>query len=85
MANQDIDRLSSAHFSNNLVLVDLSTNCLRFVPNEIYLLSKLRVLRLANNFIEEVSQSVGNLRSLEEFNLAENRLDGIPSEIGLCT
>jgi len=40
---------------------------------------------MANNFIEEVSQKVGNLKSLEELNLAENRLDRIPSEIGLCT
>ena len=35
--------------------------------------------------MEEVSPSIGNMKSLEELNLAENRLDAIPSEIGLCT
>jgi ankyrin repeat protein len=61
--------------------LDLRSNKLEVIPDEICCLVHLKVLRLDQNLISAVSDSITSLESLEMLTLAYNSLFNIPSNI----
>ncbi|OIW20475.1 hypothetical protein TanjilG_11878 [Lupinus angustifolius] len=66
----------------NLLVLDLHSNQMRFLPNSIGCLSKLKVLNVSANFIESLPKTIENCRSLEELNCNFNKLSELPDTIG---
>jgi Leucine-rich repeat (LRR) protein/Ca2+-binding EF-hand superfamily protein len=66
--------------------LDLSHNRLDHFPGgEIDSLGALEILRLNNNDIRELPDSMGGLRSLKRLDLSQNRLEALPAAMGNCT
>ncbi|KAF9950160.1 hypothetical protein BGZ70_001480 [Mortierella alpina] len=63
----------------NLLNLDLHTNELRHLPEQLGCLKSLRRLNLAINKIEEIPASIGQLQLLEWLNLNDNKLTTLPS------
>ncbi|KAK7388162.1 hypothetical protein VNO78_22970 [Psophocarpus tetragonolobus] len=67
----------------NMVVLDVHSNQLRYLPNSIGCLSKLKVLNVSGNLIEYLPKTIENCRSLEEVNANFNKLIQLPESIGL--
>ncbi|CAO3566141.1 unnamed protein product [Mortierella alpina] len=65
----------------NLLNLDLHTNELRHLPEQLGCLKSLRRLNLAINKIEEIPASMGQLQLLEWLNLNDNKLTNLPSSM----
>jgi Leucine-rich repeat (LRR) protein len=68
-----------------LQMLLLNGNSLRFIPNEISLLTNLTHLTISHNDIESLSFDIGSLTKLRKLYMYENRLQSISSEISLLT
>lgn len=66
----------------NLEEICLYGNQLKFLPDTIGCLDKLRVLYLRNNLFEDFPTPILKLRSLEVLDLDENYLTALPEAIG---
>ncbi|KRY57589.1 Leucine-rich repeat protein soc-2 [Trichinella britovi] len=66
----------------SLVELNLSTNQLRLLPDDIDKLQNLEILIMSNNYIKRLPSSIGNLKKLRELDLEENELESLPNEIG---
>ncbi|XP_003379446.1 putative leucine Rich repeat-containing domain protein [Trichinella spiralis] len=66
----------------SLVELNLSTNQLRLLPDDIDKLQNLEILIMSNNYIKRLPLSIGNLKKLRELDLEENELESLPNEIG---
>lgn len=67
----------------NMVELNLGTNQLTKIPDDIQLLQSLEVLILSNNSLKRLPQTIGNLRKLRVLDLEENKLDSLPNDIGM--
>ncbi|XP_027915575.1 plant intracellular Ras-group-related LRR protein 6-like [Vigna unguiculata] len=66
----------------NMVVLDVHSNQLRYLPNSIGCLSKIKVLNVSGNLIEYLPKTIENCRSLEELNANFNKLIQLPENIG---
>ena len=66
----------------SLTELNLSTNQLKVLPDDIDKLVNLEVLILSNNQLKRLPSQIGNLKKLRELDMEENQLDGLPNEIG---
>ncbi|KAI1315924.1 hypothetical protein EDD11_000174 [Mortierella claussenii] len=66
---------------SNLLNLDLHTNDLRRLPDQLGCLTSLRRLNLAINKIVEIPNSIGQLRLLEWLNLNDNKLVNLPESM----
>ncbi len=55
---------------------------IKIVPKAIYMLKRLKDLRLSYNQITSISTKIGNLKNVETLDLCHNHLEKIPSQIG---
>jgi len=62
--------------------LDLSNKGITELPNEIGLLTNLKLLDLSYNEIEEIPESICNLKNLEAVYLLRNNVSKLPAEIG---
>ncbi|CAM3381652.1 leucine-rich repeat domain-containing protein [Stackebrandtia soli] len=67
---------------DNAVELDLSDRRLKAIPEQVFLLPRLKRLNLADNRIEAIPAIITNLTDLEELNLAGNSLTALPDHIG---
>jgi Leucine-rich repeat (LRR) protein len=65
-----------------LKVLQLGSNRIQNVPNQIGLLSNLQELSLHSNNIATIPPNIGLLSKLQILNLGSNQLQTIPSEIG---
>ncbi|KAL1922353.1 uncharacterized protein VTP21DRAFT_9892 [Calcarisporiella thermophila] len=70
------------HSAKKLVNLDLHTNALKCLPEEIRLLKNLRRLNLAINVLTALPESIGELKGLEWLNLNDNKLQSLPDALG---
>ncbi len=56
--------------------------CIDFFPEEITMLTSLKKLNFAWNFLKKLPKSICNLKSLKELDLIGNKLTSLPKEIG---
>lgn len=62
--------------------LNLSTNQLKVLPEDIEKLVNLEILVLSNNQLKKLPNQIGNLKKLRELDLEENDLETVPTEIG---
>ena len=55
------------------------------VPKEVYVMKRLKTLRLSDNEIEGVQPAIANLQNLDELDLRNNVLAKLPPDLGLCS
>ncbi len=84
------NRIGSLDDSNidalvSLERLDLSTNGLLGLPEEIGDLSKLEYLVAEGNQLEFLPKAIGNLKRLSHLNLSANLISELPIEISGCT
>ena len=65
-----------------MVELNLGTNQLTKIPDDIKNLAALETLILSNNLLRRVPASVGRLKKLKVLDLEENKLESLPQEIG---
>ncbi|KAK0090968.1 hypothetical protein PV326_003945 [Microctonus aethiopoides] len=73
--------LNHINIQNNLQLLDLSENHLKYLPKQIGKLSKLVTLLLNKNELKILPASIGRLSSLTYLNVGHNLLTSIPGSI----
>ncbi|XVF19080.1 hypothetical protein REPUB_Repub11eG0079400 [Reevesia pubescens] len=66
----------------NVVVLDVHSNQLKFLPNSIGCLSKLKLLNVSGNLLQTLPKTIQNCRSLEELNTNFNKLTMLPETIG---
>ncbi|KAK8486163.1 hypothetical protein V6N11_019986 [Hibiscus sabdariffa] len=66
----------------NVVALDVHSNQLKFLPNSIGCLSKLKTLNVSGNLLRSLPKTIENCRSLEELNANFNILTKLPESIG---
>ncbi|KAL8160758.1 hypothetical protein V2J09_002295 [Rumex salicifolius] len=66
----------------NVVVLDVHSNQLTWLPNSIGCLSKLKLLNLSGNLLRAIPKTIENCRSLEELNANFNNLTALPETIG---
>ena len=64
-----------------MVELNLGTNQLTVIPDDIQYLQKLEVLILSNNLLKKLPSTIGNLQNLTVLDLEENKLELIPDDI----
>lgn len=65
-----------------LEFLDISSNKLKQIPNEIRRFKKLKRLWISYNCIESVSECIGELKELEDLCICGNKLEKLPRSIG---
>lgn len=65
--------------------LNLSLNCLCFLPCSVALLQNLVVLNLWGNQLTSLPPEIGQLRNLEVLFAYHNHLADVPEELGSCT
>ncbi|XP_030753411.1 leucine-rich repeat protein 1 [Sitophilus oryzae] len=65
----------------NLVLLDLRSNELKFVPDQIIKLQSLVTLHLSDNSLKSLPVGIGSLRNLKSFYASNNLLSKLPGSI----
>lgn len=60
----------------NMVELNLGTNSISKLPDDIQCLQQLEILILSNNLLKKIPSTIGNLRKLRVLDLEENRLEG---------
>lgn len=68
---------------DSVLILDLSKQKRKVIPEEIRQFKNLRYLRLSRNDIRELPVWIGELQELRRLDLSNNRLRSIPAEIGL--
>ncbi|MDC7233476.1 MAG: leucine-rich repeat domain-containing protein [Spirochaetales bacterium] len=71
--------LTEAPALNRLILKDMD---LTAIPEEVFLMRKLRILDISSNRISSIPKGIGRLRQLVYFNAAGNELEVLPEQIG---
>ncbi|PPS00927.1 hypothetical protein GOBAR_AA19748 [Gossypium barbadense] len=66
----------------NVVALDVHSNQLKFLPNSIGCLSKLKILNVSSNLLHTLPKTIENCKSLEELNANFNQLSVLPDTIG---
>ncbi|XVE71934.1 hypothetical protein DITRI_Ditri10aG0191000 [Diplodiscus trichospermus] len=66
----------------NVVVLDVHSNQLKFLPNSVGCLSKLKILNVSGNLLQTLPKTIENCRSLEELNANFNKLTMLPDTIG---
>lgn len=66
----------------NVVLLDVHSNQLKYLPNSLGCMSKLKVLNISGNMIGTLPKSIENCRALEELNANFNKLTKLPDTMG---
>ncbi|XP_012458053.1 plant intracellular Ras-group-related LRR protein 6 [Gossypium raimondii] len=66
----------------NVVALDVHSNQLKFLPNSIGCLSKLKILNVSSNLLRTLPKTIENCKSLEELNANFNQLSVLPDTIG---
>lgn len=59
-----------------MVELNLGTNSISKLPDDIQCLQQLEILILSNNVLKKIPTTIGNLRKLRVLDLEENRLEG---------
>jgi Leucine-rich repeat (LRR) protein len=67
---------------DSVLVLDLSKQKRKFVPEEVRNFKNLRYLRLSKNDIRELPAWIGELQELRRLDLSNNRLRSVPPEIG---
>jgi len=67
---------------NKLVLLDLSENQIKKIPNEVGTLKSLKVLHLTKNSIDSLPDAVGDMSALEECYLGRNQIQQLSEAMG---
>jgi Leucine-rich repeat (LRR) protein len=62
--------------------LDLSRNHLTQIPDKVFEIKELKVLKLFGNQLDSVSSRIGELVNLEELYIGKNNLTTLPKEIG---
>lgn len=65
--------------------LNLNSNELTAIPNELFGLQSLEILQMRNNGILELSENIGNLNKLLTLDITQNQLKKMPEEIGQLT
>lgn len=68
----------------HIEILDLSFNQMQTLPDEIYLLKKMKVFNCTCNFLASIPSTIGKLKRLKELRLNGNKLTTLPNEIGEC-
>lgn len=77
-------RLHLVTNSQGLVQLDLSNRDLLVIPIEVFLFSRLEVLKLSQNYFYEIPLAISRLRSLKFLYLEENSLTFLPETLSNC-
>lgn len=64
-----------------MVELNLGTNQLTIIPDDIQYLQKLEILTLSNNLLKKLPATIGNLQKLTVLDLEENKLEVLPDDI----
>ncbi|MBK04226.1 MAG: hypothetical protein CL920_30300 [Deltaproteobacteria bacterium] len=78
-----LTKLFNSPISERLRILDLSTNRLQHLPNNLSKLTQLRILHVDHNELTQFPTSCGELKKLEELKLSHNKLTSLPESI--CT
>ena len=65
----------------NLMEINLESNSLSQIPEEIFNFTKLTSLSLSENYIEVIPSQLSNLSNLEEINLYGNKISELPKDM----
>jgi len=65
--------------------LDLSNRNLRHVPDAVFVLTRLEVLRLSRNRFRAVPSNISGLRNLRHLDIGNNELDELPQTIAACS
>ncbi|VDL96290.1 unnamed protein product [Schistocephalus solidus] len=84
LCHQSLHSFPSSDFKTwtSLVELNLATNQLTKLPDDIEHLTNLEVLVLSNNQLKRIPVSIQELKKLRILDVEENNLDSIPPEIG---
>src|SRR5665647_2464628 len=72
-------------FHQQIVILDLSSSNLTFLPDCIGQLTQLRNLNVWNNQLTSLPDSIGQLTQLQNLYVFNNQLTSLPDSIGLLT
>jgi len=75
-------KFSYVLFGNHIIMLNLCSKGLTYLPESIGQLKFLQTLDLRNNNLTELPDSIGKLEILEELILHDNALKSIPESIG---
>lgn len=67
--------------SKSLILLDLSYNELRYIPDQIVKLQNLATLHLSHNLLQTLPAGIGSLRNLKIFSASNNALTILPGSV----
>ncbi|XP_034935086.1 leucine-rich repeat protein 1-like isoform X2 [Chelonus insularis] len=73
--------LNGVNITKSLRLLDLSSNQIQLLPNQIGKLKKLCTLNISNNQLKQLPSSIGNLTQLKFFDFSSNNINILPATI----
>ncbi|TKR80853.1 hypothetical protein L596_014845 [Steinernema carpocapsae] len=64
--------------------LNLSSNCIEFVPKDLYTFDKMEFLDLSGNCVRRLPEGISQLTALEELILNGNYLERLPDDLSSC-
>lgn len=77
-----LNEIPKTLLQESLIALNLATNRIKMIPDEIEKATNLKVLRISENFLDEISGKIGVLVRLESLDLCLNLLKRLPPEMG---
>jgi Leucine-rich repeat (LRR) protein len=72
------DNLDMYNKLTNLIKLDMSSNNLSIIPQEVTKIPFLEILLLKRNFLKELPSSLGEMQHLKHLDLTDNQLSSLP-------
>jgi Leucine-rich repeat (LRR) protein len=73
-----------ANYWKGLIVLDISNNCIRFLPTIIGNCQALVLLNCGDNQLNSLPETLGNCRALETLCCSKNQLTSLPETLGNC-
>ena len=82
LPRNQLKSLAGIEAAENLANLDVSSNLLTMLPDELGRLKFLECLNISGNGVKELPQTIGSLNRLTTFNCSSNKMKTLPESIG---